>query len=128
METRPLGGTALAVTPICIGGSGIGSMPAVFGYDVPAERGVATARRVLAGPVNFLDTAAGYSEGESERRIGTALRAVGGLPPASCSRPRSTPIRAPATTRANRCTEAPSRASSGWGSTASSSFTCTIPR
>ncbi len=81
METRPLGGTALAVTPICIGGPGIGSMPAVFGYDVPAERGVATARRVLAGPVNFLDTAAGYSEGESERRIGTALRAVGGLPP-----------------------------------------------
>ncbi len=81
MQLRPLSGTGLAVTPLCIGGAGLGSMPEVFGYDVPVERGVATARRVLAGPVNFLDTAAGYSDGESERRIGAALRGADGLPP-----------------------------------------------
>jgi D-threo-aldose 1-dehydrogenase len=56
-------------------------MPENFGYDVSAERGIATARRVLDGPINFLDTAAGYSGGESERRIGAALAAAGGQPP-----------------------------------------------
>jgi D-threo-aldose 1-dehydrogenase len=55
-------------------------MPGNFGYDVPAERGIATAARVLAGPITFLDTSNGYSGGESERRIGAALAQVGGAP------------------------------------------------
>src|SRR5438445_11250027 len=55
-------------------------MPGAFGYSVPADRGIATARRVFDSAVNFLDTSAGYSDGESERRIGTALRENGGLP------------------------------------------------
>lgn len=80
MNRRPLGATGLQVTPLCVGGSVLGSMPGAFGYDVPAERGIATARRVFAGPVNFLDTSAGYSDGDSERRIGAALREAGGLP------------------------------------------------
>jgi D-threo-aldose 1-dehydrogenase len=71
----------LQVTEVCVGGSPLGSVPEIFGYDVPAERGVATARRALEGPLNFLDTAAIYSNGESERRIGIALGEVGGLPP-----------------------------------------------
>ena len=77
---RPLGGTGLQVTPVCVGGAPLGSMPENFGYEVSAERGVRTARRVLDGPFNFLDTAAGYSNGESERRIGAALAQAGGLP------------------------------------------------
>ncbi len=81
LPLRVLGRTGLAVTPVCIGGGPLGGMPENFGYDVPVDRGVATARRALEGPVNFLDTANGYSEGESERRVGAALRAVGGLPP-----------------------------------------------
>jgi D-threo-aldose 1-dehydrogenase len=81
LPRRPLGRSGLRVTPLCVGGGPLGSMPENFGYDVSAERGIATARRVLDGPINFLDTAAGYSDGESERRIGAALAAAGGLPP-----------------------------------------------
>jgi D-threo-aldose 1-dehydrogenase len=77
---RPLGRTGLSVTPICVGGAPLGSMPENFGYEVPAERAIRLVRRVLAGPFNFLDTAAGYSGGESERRIGAALAAAGGVP------------------------------------------------
>jgi D-threo-aldose 1-dehydrogenase len=77
---RPLGATGLQVTPVCVGGGPLGSMPENFGYEVSAEQGIRTARRVLDGPFNFLDTAAGYSNGESERRIGAALARAGGLP------------------------------------------------
>ncbi|GAB3985921.1 aldo/keto reductase [Plantactinospora veratri] len=77
---RPLGATGLHVTPVCVGGGPLGSMPGLFGYDVSAERGTETALAALTGPFNFLDTAAGYSDGESERRVGAALRRVGGVP------------------------------------------------
>ncbi len=78
---RPLGGTGLTVSALCAGGGVLGSMPEAFGYDVATQRGIDTATRVLAGPITFLDTSNGYSGGESERRIGTALRAAGGPPP-----------------------------------------------
>jgi D-threo-aldose 1-dehydrogenase len=78
---RPLGKTGLTVSAVCAGGGPLGSMPGAFGYEVSDERGIATARRVLDGPITFLDTSNGYSAGESERRIGVALRAAGGLPP-----------------------------------------------
>jgi D-threo-aldose 1-dehydrogenase len=81
LPRRPLGRTGLEVTPVCVGGGPLGSMPENFGYDVSAERGIATAQRALDGRINFLDTSAGYSDGESERRIGAALAATGGLPP-----------------------------------------------
>jgi D-threo-aldose 1-dehydrogenase len=81
LEPRVLGSTGLMVTPVCVGGSPLGSMPDAFGYDVSAERGRATVLRALEGPFNFLDTSAGYSDGESERRIGAAVREFGGLPP-----------------------------------------------
>jgi D-threo-aldose 1-dehydrogenase len=77
---RPLRGTPLTVTAICAGGSPLGSMPRLYGQDVPADQGVAVARAVLESPIRFQDTSNGYSEGESERRIGAAIRAVGGLP------------------------------------------------
>jgi D-threo-aldose 1-dehydrogenase len=77
---HPLGRTGLTVTPVCVGGSPLGSVPGIFGYEVSAQRGTATAMAALTGPFNFLDTAAGYSAGESERRIGAALAAVGGVP------------------------------------------------
>jgi D-threo-aldose 1-dehydrogenase len=80
LSPRPLGRTGLQVTPVCVGGGPLGSMPETFGYEVPADRGIQTVRRALAGPFNFLDTAAGYSDGESERRIGAALAQAGGLP------------------------------------------------
>ncbi len=78
---RPLGSTGLQVTPICIGTAPLGSMPETFAYEVPEERALATIRAVFASPFNFLDTAASYGDGESERRIGIVLREMGGLPP-----------------------------------------------
>ena len=81
LALRPLGSTGLQVTPICIGTAPLGSMPETFDYAVPEERALATVRAFFSGPFNFLDTAASYGDGESERRIGIVLRELGGLPP-----------------------------------------------
>ena len=81
LALRPLGSTGLQVTSICIGTAPLGSMPETFGYEVPEERALATIRAFFASPLNFLDTAASYGDGESERRIGIVLREPGGLPP-----------------------------------------------
>jgi D-threo-aldose 1-dehydrogenase len=81
LALHPLGSTGLQVTPICIGAAPLGSMPETFAYDVPEERALATLRAFFAGPFNFLDTAASYGDGESERRIGMVLGEMVGLPP-----------------------------------------------
>jgi D-threo-aldose 1-dehydrogenase len=73
--------TGLQVTPICIGTAPLGNMPNTFAYEVPEERALATIRAFFASPLNFLDTAASYGDGESERRIGIVLHELGGLPP-----------------------------------------------
>lgn len=79
-STVPLGRTGLQVTPICIGCAVLGSNPRIFGYDVGVDRALATLRRVFKGPFNFVDTSNNYGGGESERRIGTVLSELGGLP------------------------------------------------
>ncbi|HEX9531778.1 MAG TPA: aldo/keto reductase [bacterium] len=71
----------MRVTPLGIGGGSLASMPETFGYAVPEAQALATIRAVFASPINFLDTAAAYGDGESERRIGLVLRERGGLPP-----------------------------------------------
>jgi D-threo-aldose 1-dehydrogenase len=76
---RPLGATGLVVSAIGAGGGPLGGMPETSGR-VAADQGVATVRRILAGPITLLDTSNGYGGGESERRIGTALGEVGGIP------------------------------------------------
>jgi D-threo-aldose 1-dehydrogenase len=81
LAPRLLGSTGLQVTPICIGSAHLGSMPETFAYEVPEERALATVRAFFVGPFNFLDTAASYGDGESERRIGIVLSELGGLPP-----------------------------------------------
>jgi D-threo-aldose 1-dehydrogenase len=80
LALRPLGRTGLQVTGLCFGGSSLGSMAELYGYEVSTERALGTLREVLAGPINFLDTSNNYGDGESERRIGAALREAGGLP------------------------------------------------
>ncbi|MER7717645.1 aldo/keto reductase [Streptomyces flaveolus] len=77
---RPLGATGQTVSAVCAGGAVLGSLPGMFGYEVPHEQATATVRRVLGGPITFLDTSNGYAAGESERRIGAALAEAGGLP------------------------------------------------
>lgn len=80
MTPRPFGPTGLRVTPLCVGCAPLGDMPETFAYAVAQDQALATLRAVFASPINFLDTAASYGDGESERRIGLALRAQGGLP------------------------------------------------
>jgi D-threo-aldose 1-dehydrogenase len=55
-------------------------MPETFGYGVEEERALRTLEAVFESPINFLDTAASYGDGESERRIGEVLKGMGGLP------------------------------------------------
>ncbi|HEY6409131.1 MAG TPA: aldo/keto reductase, partial [Ktedonobacteraceae bacterium] len=80
LALRALGSTGLQVTSICIGTAPLGNMPETFDYEVPEERAVATIRACFAGSFNFMDTAASYGDGESERRIGIVLRELGRLP------------------------------------------------
>jgi D-threo-aldose 1-dehydrogenase len=82
LSLRQLGGTGLAVTPICFGTSPLASMAQLYGYAVEEERAVATVQAAFDSPVNFIDTSNGYGEdGAAERRIGAAIRRAGGLPP-----------------------------------------------
>jgi D-threo-aldose 1-dehydrogenase len=71
---RSAGRIALPVTAIGLGGAPLASMPEVLGYEVPEERAVDLVDVVLASPIGIIDTSNGYGGGESERRIGQALR------------------------------------------------------
>jgi D-threo-aldose 1-dehydrogenase len=78
LERRTLFGHSLP--PIAIGCAPIGDMPDTFAYSVPEDLAHATVRAALESELNWLDTAASYGHGESERRIGRVLREMGGLP------------------------------------------------
>jgi D-threo-aldose 1-dehydrogenase len=75
---RVLGSTGLEVTPLCVGTSPLGNTPLPYSRDVPEDAAVATVRRALGSPINFLDTSNNY--GDAERRIGIVLREHGGVP------------------------------------------------
>jgi D-threo-aldose 1-dehydrogenase len=81
LPQRSYGRTGLAVPPLCIGCAPLGDMPETFAYSVAEEHALATLRAVFASPITFVDTAASYGDGESERRIGVVLEELGGLPP-----------------------------------------------
>ncbi len=81
LPRRVLGRTGLEVSVVCAGCAPLGDMPETFGYSVPEEQALATFRTIFRSPITFLDTAAAYGDGESERRIGLVLRELGGLPP-----------------------------------------------
>jgi D-threo-aldose 1-dehydrogenase len=75
---RVLGSTGLEVTPLCVGTSPLGNTPLPYARDVPEDDAVATVRRAMDSPLNFLDTGNNY--GDAERRIGIVLRERGGIP------------------------------------------------
>ena len=77
---RPLGKTGFSVSPVCVGCAPLGNMPKTFEYSVSEQRAFDTLRAVFRSPLNFLDTAASYGNGESERRIGEVLEEIRGLP------------------------------------------------
>ena len=76
----PLGRTGLSVPPLCIGCAPLGDMPETFAYGVSEADALATIRAAFDGPIPFVDTAAAYGDGESERRIGLVIRERGGVP------------------------------------------------
>lgn len=76
----PFGKHSLKVPPIAVGCAPLGNMPEAFAYGVTEADAHATVRALLASPFNYIDTAAHYGDGESERRIGHVLREMGGLP------------------------------------------------
>ena len=81
MQKRRFGQTDYEVTPVCVGTSALGNFPAQYGYEVDDATAVATILKVIEGPLNFIDTSNEYGNGgDSERRIGEALRQAGGLP------------------------------------------------
>ncbi len=81
---RPLGATGLIVSAVTAGGGPLGSMPESFGYEVAEEDAVALVREILGSPIRTIDTANGYSDGASERRIGLGMAQYaaehGGMP------------------------------------------------
>jgi D-threo-aldose 1-dehydrogenase len=90
MDYRVLGRTGLSVSAICVGTSSLGSHPAPRGTDTA----VATIRRVLESPFNFIDTSNEYGDGgNSEKRIGQALADADGLPEGFVVATKVDPIR-----------------------------------
>ncbi|MGH2531793.1 MAG: aldo/keto reductase [Thermomicrobiales bacterium] len=80
LARRPFGSTGLSVPPIAIGCAPLGNMPETFAYGVTEEDATATVRAALGSPIDYIDTAASYGDGESERRVGLVIRELGGLP------------------------------------------------
>ncbi|MBX9677578.1 MAG: aldo/keto reductase [Gemmataceae bacterium] len=80
LPTRKLGKTSLDVTALSIGCAPLGNMPDVFQYEVAEAQALDVIRAAFASPINFLDTAASYGDGESERRIGLVVRELKGVP------------------------------------------------
>ncbi|HMO60254.1 MAG TPA: aldo/keto reductase [Roseiflexaceae bacterium] len=80
LPLRRFGTTGLEVTNLCIGCAPLGDMVDTFAYSVSEEQALATLRAAFGGPIRFIDTAASYGDGESERRIGIGLAEHGGLP------------------------------------------------
>ncbi len=72
--------SGLTLPAICFGTTALGDMPDTYGYSVGADRARATLDAIFDGPIGFLDTSRNYGLGESEKRIGDAIRARGGVP------------------------------------------------
>jgi D-threo-aldose 1-dehydrogenase len=77
---RPLGPTGLRVGPLCIGTAPLGDMPDAYASGAPEPQALATLHAVFASPIGFIDTSNNYGDGRAERRIGSALKDIGGLP------------------------------------------------
>ena len=69
MEYRNLGPTGLKVSPLCLGTMMFGKWG-----NADHDESIRIIHRALDAGINFVDTANGYSEGESEVIVGKALR------------------------------------------------------
>ncbi|MDA7637275.1 aldo/keto reductase [Candidatus Pelagibacter sp.] len=80
MKRNKIKDTGVEVTELSFGTSSLGSMPDTYGYEVSEDRAQKTLNRFFQGPVNMLDTSRNYAMGESEKRIGRAIKENGGWP------------------------------------------------
>jgi D-threo-aldose 1-dehydrogenase len=80
LKRRRFGKSSLEVPAIAVGCAPLGDMQETFLYSVPQDQAIATVLAALSSPIDYIDTAAWYGDGESERRIGLALKEMGGLP------------------------------------------------
>ena len=80
MKKNKIKDTGIEVTELSFGTSSLGSMPDTYGYEVSEDRAQKTLNRFFQGPVNMLDTSRNYAMGESEKRIGKAIKENGGWP------------------------------------------------
>ena len=69
MEYRPLGGTGVKVSPLCLGAMMFGAWG-----NPDHEDSTRIIHRALDAGINFVDTADVYSRGESEEIVGKALK------------------------------------------------------
>lgn len=78
MDTRQLGASDLHITPIGFGAWAIGGPDYAFGWGPQDdEESVAAIRRAVDTGINWIDTAAVYGLGHSERVVARALKALG---------------------------------------------------
>ena len=80
MKKNKIKDTGLEISELSFGTSSLGSMPDTYGYEVSEDRAQKTLNRFFQGPVNMLDTSRNYAMGESEKRIGRAIKENGGWP------------------------------------------------
>ncbi|HYZ15931.1 MAG TPA: aldo/keto reductase [Candidatus Acidoferrum sp.] len=74
VETRQLGTTDLAITPLGFGAWAIGGADWRFGWGPQDDdASVAAIKRAVARGINWIDTAAAYGFGHSEEVVGRAL-------------------------------------------------------
>src|SRR6185295_12855141 len=69
MELRTLGATGMKVSPLCLGAMMFGKA-----FNADQDACIRTIHRALDAGINFIDTADGYSRGESEEIVGKALK------------------------------------------------------
>lgn len=73
MKYRPLGGSGIQVSSVCLGMMSYGS-PAWQPWVLPGDAGRCFVRAALNRGINFFDTADFYSFGQSEEILGAAIK------------------------------------------------------
>jgi aryl-alcohol dehydrogenase-like predicted oxidoreductase len=78
VETRQLGASDLHITPIGFGAWAIGGPDYAFGWGPQDDaQSVAAIHRAIDAGINWIDTAAVYGLGHSERIVARALKSIG---------------------------------------------------
>jgi aryl-alcohol dehydrogenase-like predicted oxidoreductase len=81
LRTRQLGATGLEITRVGFGAWAIGGGGWEFGWGAQQdEESIAAIRRAVDLGINWIDTAAAYGFGRSERVVGRALEGLAGRP------------------------------------------------